>query len=431
IDERRGPFKSTVAAGKLLKSNYLEIKSWPLAITAYNHGLVSMKRAVRLTGTRDIGVIVQKYKNRRFRFASKNFYGCFLAASEIGANPGRYFSDFNYHPSQTYNEVVLKSYIRPAALCKHLGISQKELARLNPSLRTSVFHRRMTIPRGFRLRIPFSMLPETAAVKINAIPGTLKASKSNDFHYYSVRRGDTLYRISRRFGVPSEILLAANDINRKNRIYIGQVLRIPGKTPASPVVPPKKVTPRELHSSSFPKPPRIEMETAKTPPVSTTFDATLYNLDVTFFPQKGTARIRVAVDETLGHYADWLGVSTGRIRGLNRLRRNSLRYNQKILLPIGPDETTLERFKNKRLEYHMALEEDFYNQYQVVGFNVRKVKYGETLWSICNNSANGSDGNGEIPLWLFKKYNRQIGIENLRKNTKIKLPIIKESEKTL
>ncbi|MCP5105103.1 MAG: lytic transglycosylase domain-containing protein, partial [bacterium] len=36
IDERRDPFKSTVAAAKLLKSNYRAIKSWPLAITAYN-----------------------------------------------------------------------------------------------------------------------------------------------------------------------------------------------------------------------------------------------------------------------------------------------------------------------------------------------------------------------------------------------------------
>ena len=70
----------------------------------------------------------------------------------------------------------------------------------------------------------------------------------------------------------------------------------------------------------------------------------------------------------------------------------------------------------------MALEEDFYNQYQVKGGKVRRIKYGETLWSICNNEE-------EIPLWLFKKYNRGIDIEKIRINTKIRLPIIKSKEK--
>ena len=62
----------------------------------------------------------------------------------------------------------------------------------------------------------------------------------------------------------------------------------------------------------------------------------------------------------------------------------------------------LEQFKARRLEYHMALEEDFYNQYEIVAVRERKVRYGETLWSICSNGS--SEGSGEIPIWLFKKY---------------------------
>lgn len=451
VDERRDPYLSTVAAAKLLTQNYRSVKAWPLAITAYNHGLVSIKRAVRQLKTRDIGIIVQKYRNRRFRFASKNFYSCFLAASEIGANPRKYFPDFNYHLPEKYNELVLTSYIRPSVLSKHLGISQKELARLNPSLRTSVFHRQISIPKGFRLRIPAALSPGDAEIKIAAIPGSKKAASSPDHHYYSVRRGDTLYRIARKFRVSTEAILASNDIRRRNRIYVGQVLQIPGKgrpvakkktvqprsvKPTSPAPRPRvneQVTPQEQtvkdesSGTTIPrqptgplKTPDIELLTAEPTHDPGTFDATLYNLDVSFFPAKGTARIQVAVDETLGHYADWLGTSTYRIRDLNRMGRRGLKLHQRILLPMRED--ALEHFNARRLEFHMALEEDFYNEYQVTEVKTRKVKYGETLWSICNR---GNNGNGETPFWLFKKYNRTLDMESIKRNTEITMPVIK------
>ena len=85
-------------------------------------------------------------------------------------------------------------------------------------------------------------------------------------------------------------------------------------------------------------------------------------------------------------------------------------------------EDALERFNARRLEYHMALEEDFYNEYEVVEVKTRKVKYGETLWSICNTNNNG---NGEIPFWLFKKYNRDLDMEHIKRNTEVNLPVIK------
>lgn len=229
VDERRDPFKSAVAAAKLLKLNFEELQSWPLAITAYNHGTESMKRAVELFGTKDLGVIIEKYKGRKFRFVSKNFYSCFLAASEIGANPEQYFSNMSYQPPIQYNEVTLDSYFKPAVLANHLGVSQQELADLNPALRPTVFRHQMSIPRGYRLRIPASIPPEAAAEKIAVLPRSLNSSESQGFQYYSVEKGDTLYRIALDFGVSMEMILAANDIERENRLSIGQVLRIPMK----------------------------------------------------------------------------------------------------------------------------------------------------------------------------------------------------------
>ena len=50
VDERRDPFLSSVAAASLLQYNYSILKSWPLAITGYNHGVAGMRRAVKKFG---------------------------------------------------------------------------------------------------------------------------------------------------------------------------------------------------------------------------------------------------------------------------------------------------------------------------------------------------------------------------------------------
>ena len=54
VDERRDPYRSSEAAARLLRSNYLSLQSWPLAITAYNPGAGGMRRAVRERGTTGI-----------------------------------------------------------------------------------------------------------------------------------------------------------------------------------------------------------------------------------------------------------------------------------------------------------------------------------------------------------------------------------------
>lgn len=439
VDERWDPYKSTTAAAKLLKKNYEELKSWPLAITAYNHGPESIKNAVKVTGSRDIGVIISKYKNRRFRFASKNFYSCFLAVSEIAANPGSYFSNLDYHRPIKFNEITLESYITPTTLSKYLGVSQEVLASLNPALRPVIFRRQFSVPKGYALRIPGSISTQTAAEKIAKIPGSLKREKSDIYRYYSVRKGDSLYRIARRFRVSTNALLQANKVGPNGRIYVGQVLKIPGKTPTSsskPTVALKIIKQKKTDTPGSPeektvhktgeslareiqkakKLPDLTKETGQGESYPETFDATLYNLNIKLYHGKGTARITVTVDETLGHYADWLAVPTMRIRRMNRLGRRNIRINQRLILPLRED--SVEQFKNKRLEYHMSLEEDFYNNYQVVGVKSRKVKYGENLWAICSEE--------DIPLWLFKKFNRAINIEKIRVNTKIQLPVIKE-----
>ncbi|MBT8363322.1 MAG: lytic transglycosylase domain-containing protein, partial [Deltaproteobacteria bacterium] len=89
IDERRDPILSTRAAARLLKRNYRKFRNWPMAITAYNHGISGMLRAKRRKG--DYETIFNEYRSRIFKFASRNFYSEFLAAREVAHDYQQYF----------------------------------------------------------------------------------------------------------------------------------------------------------------------------------------------------------------------------------------------------------------------------------------------------------------------------------------------------
>ena len=74
--------------------------------------------------------------------------------------------------------------------------------------------------------------------------------------------------------------------------------------------------------------------------------------------------IRVEVEETLGHYAEWLNVAARDIRRLNGLRYGrALQLNQKLKIPLH--RVTREEFVEKRFEYHQELAEDFFESYRV------------------------------------------------------------------
>jgi membrane-bound lytic murein transglycosylase D len=423
IDERRDPFKSTIAAAKLLRKNYETVQSWPLAITAYNHGLASICRAVSQTGCRDLGVIIDQYKNHRFRFASKNFYGCFIAASEIAMNAADYFTDINYHPPLLFKEIELDSNLPPKILAKNLGLSMEELKQMNPAIRPVVFKKNLPIPKTYKLHIPIHHDISKAKQALAAIPKEIKQFAGKDYFYHTVKKGETLFAISKKYGISTDIILAGNEIEANYRIYIGQILRIPSSLTISS----HPASQEKIASTSHTKVDqtiikKVEKAEAKELPklgqqsgekLDETFDASLYNLDIIINPAKKTGVLTVSLNETLGHLAEWLNVPIQRLRSMNRLKRQTIRVNQKVQIPVSGN---LDDFNQKRLEFHMAIEEDFYSQYQIIGTKEKKIRQGENLWSICKDD--------EIPVWLLKKYNRNIDFNTLSIKSFITIPVI-------
>src|SRR5215469_9418242 len=134
VDDRLDPFRSTEAAAQLLAYNYRVLGTWPLALTAYNHGTAGMLRAKETMGTEDITKIVRGYSSRTFGFASRNFYVSFLAALDIDRSPEKYFGPLTKNSEARFQEVAIPAYISAASLTRVLKIDAAQLRALNPAL---------------------------------------------------------------------------------------------------------------------------------------------------------------------------------------------------------------------------------------------------------------------------------------------------------
>ena len=225
VDERMDPYTASNAAMSLLEYNYSVLGTWPLALTAYNHGAGGIARAVRQTETTDIEKIIANYRGRSFGFASRNFYAQFLAVLEVENNAREYFGDFRLNPAPDFREIKIDAFIDAEVFASSVGISLEQLQADNPALRPAVWEGNKRIPSGF-----------TVKVRREAVAsGNLLAMIPNDFKFgiqtpdvaYIVERGDSLSVIASRFNTSVTRLVALNQLTSRNRIQIGQRLLLP------------------------------------------------------------------------------------------------------------------------------------------------------------------------------------------------------------
>ena len=153
VDERLDPILATDAAARLLKFNYQKLNSWPLAITAYNHGLQGMKRAKKRFGYKMENIILH-YRSRMFGFASQNFYCEFLAALDVVRNQNKYFPGLQIDKPIKKEMITFRDYIDIQTAMKYFKMSRKEIKQHNPALRSPVIDGNKRIPRGFLFQVP-------------------------------------------------------------------------------------------------------------------------------------------------------------------------------------------------------------------------------------------------------------------------------------
>ena len=225
IDERMDPYTSTAAAMSLLEYNYSVLGTWPLALTAYNHGAGGIARAVRETGTTDIEKIVANYRGRRFGFASRNFYAQFLAVVHVENNAQQYFGDVRFDPAPTFREVEIDAFIDAEVFADSVGVSFDQLRKDNPALRPIVWEGNKRIPQGYLVKVRQDQV--NASDLLALIPSDYKFAVQTPDIAYVVERGDTLSLIASRFDTSVNRLVTLNQLASRNRISIGQRILLP------------------------------------------------------------------------------------------------------------------------------------------------------------------------------------------------------------
>ena len=153
IDERNNPIKATATAGRLLRSYQQALGSWPLTITSYNHGIGNIQKAINHAKSKDLSEIIARYHDGDFKFASSNFYTCFLAALYAEKYHELIFKETPRQPLLELEVIKLSGQTRIKYLKKITGLDAEELVRYNLDLR-ALLKGNGALPRGYKLHLP-------------------------------------------------------------------------------------------------------------------------------------------------------------------------------------------------------------------------------------------------------------------------------------
>ena len=214
IDERRDPEKATHAAAKFLLDLYKEFDHWYLALAAYNGGPGRVHRATRLHQTSDFWQLHSLPRETR------NYIPYYLAAAIIASNPTSYGFKTPKTKQHKYEVVEIKQSADLAVLANSAGTSLKILKAYNPELRQSA----TPVDVVYRLKIPVGK-KEQFVTNFNSLPSDQRFAPQYVAH--KVKRGESLWTISKKYRVSIHDLAAVNKIRNRHRLSIGQKLTIP------------------------------------------------------------------------------------------------------------------------------------------------------------------------------------------------------------
>ncbi len=424
VDERNDPFAATRGAGKLLAYNYSITGNWPMAITAYNHGLAGVRRAMRRYGDTNYVDILRNYDGRTFGFASRNFYVAFLAAKEVDQNPEKYFSGITREQPTPYAYASLAAYLPVSELSTALGVTPAQLARHNPALQATVWQGSKHLPKGFGVRIPVSMLNAPIDELLAQVPADQWASEQLPDLFHTVVRGDTLSQIAQTYKTRVSTLAILNNLGSRHRIRAGQRLRLPAAGPApSADQPPAAAAVAAVELT----PAAEEILEEQTPAalggglVATLMGSlqTALLSDPSDYSVAENLTIEVQPLETLGHYADWLGIRTQRLRDINGLAfRTPLAVGQRIKLEFAAISS--DTFESRRIAYHRAEQDGFFREHIITGVTEHVIKRGDSIWVL-------SLRRYDVPIWLFRQYNPGLDLHKVRPGLTVRFPVLTDS----
>ncbi|VFM95583.1 MAG: Soluble lytic murein transglycosylase [Candidatus Kentron sp. G] len=216
IDERRNIFASTRAATQYLKDLHEDLGSWTLAAAAYNMGQRGLERRISAQKTRNYYHLYIPLETQRYIFR-------ILSVKQILSNPEKYGfyltkKDLYRAPSFDRVRVEVSDHLPVQLIAQASSTYYKRIKDLNPEIRGDSLpegSHSILVPKGTGSQFHALLAPLAAKYRSTQI-----ASEQR----YTVKKGDTLSGIAKKFGV------RVSDLKRWNKKLKGKTHLHPGDT---------------------------------------------------------------------------------------------------------------------------------------------------------------------------------------------------------
>ncbi len=224
IDERKDPIKSTKIAIKYLKFLHKRFGKWYLAAIAYNCGEGKLSRIIKKLGSDDLNLLLdgrKKYLPKESRmYIRKIVMMANLSNDEdfIAENNADHL--MNRGSTFALATVDVKGGVSLSSIGESIHLSAKTLKEYNPQLK---YYFTPPYDKKYTIYIPYN--------KYSLFQKNYKPTKNNrKFYVYFIKRGDSLYKIGKKFGIPYKVIKDFNHL-KSNFLKLGKKLIIPSTGP--------------------------------------------------------------------------------------------------------------------------------------------------------------------------------------------------------
>ena len=134
----------------------------------------------------------------------------------------------------------------------------------------------------------------------------------------------------------------------------------------------------------------------------------------------GNNTVEVQASETLGHFADWLGIRAWDVRRLNNMAfRDPVIVGKRLTLDFS--RVNIAEFELKRREFHSTLQQEFFSNYRIQGVEQYEIKRNDNIGAIARNRYS-------TPIWLVRQYNPELDFNRIQIGQKIAFPLVEQAE---
>ena len=228
VDERMDPVRSTLAAGRYLKELYRQKKSWFLALASYNAGPGRVRKAMRRGDSENYWNLTRRhllpYDTREYvpQFLAILYIGKNLEKFN--------FMEKNKNTLPRLELVKIPSPLKIEQITKITGISSEKIKKNNPHLLGNITPPGTKNYSLWVRPEDKSLIAENhSSLSKHRLKGLkirrFVSSYGGKRGYHRIRRGENLSTIARRYGLSVKRLKKINHL-KSSRIYTGQKLKL-------------------------------------------------------------------------------------------------------------------------------------------------------------------------------------------------------------